>query len=154
MAVGTTVTQNALATIARVAARPADFLAHAISNRRKRPRVSLDPAYTTVTLRRLGQRLMPLEGHVVNLCENGMSVQLDETIAIGTPVTVEFSIAGLGATRSAAWPVIAAAGEVIRLDSDEAVDFPCGPYRMAIKFARLSTIAQAQIARFAIATRC
>jgi len=88
----------------------------------------------------------PLEEHVLDISDTGMAVQVDSQISIGQPVTIEFSIAGLGQLRRETWPTIVAAAEVVRID--DLADFPHGPYRTALRFVRISTMAQAQIARF------
>jgi c-di-GMP-binding flagellar brake protein YcgR len=119
-------------------------------DRRRRRRVPVEPMYTSVTVRVLGKRGEPLEGHVLNLSETGMSVQLDEMMAAGQPLGVEFVVAGLGLFRNGTWPVFALAAEVIRVDDLE--DFPMGPYRVALRFERVPTMVQAQIARFVMNT--
>jgi hypothetical protein len=85
---------------------------------------------------------------VVDLSETGLAVEVDERIGVGQPVTVEFSIAGLGRMRGEQWPTFAAAGEVVRIDNLD--DFPQGPYRTAVRFVRIATMVQAQIARFVV----
>lgn len=117
--------------------------------RRRRRRVQVDSPYTTVILRVLSHRSGPMEGHILDLSENGMAVEIDEKIAPGQPVTAEFRIAGLGRMREEEWPAFAVAAEVVRIDDLE--DFPHGPYKTALKFVRVSTMAQAQIARFVAA---
>jgi len=115
-------------------------------DRRRRRRVTLQPMYTRLNLRVLSRAGGPLEGHVLDISETGMSVQVDDQIPVGQPVTVEFTVAGLGRLRQEEWPSIAAAAEVVRID--DLADFPKGPYRTALRFVRISTMAQAQIARF------
>ena len=115
-------------------------------DRRRRRRVALQPMYTSASVRVLSKPGRPLEGHVLDISETGISVQVDSQIAVGQAVTVEFTIAGLGRLRQEEWPTIAAAAEVVRID--DLADFPQGPYRTALRFVRMSTMAQAQIARF------
>ncbi|MCL2646539.1 MAG: PilZ domain-containing protein [Phycisphaerales bacterium] len=115
-------------------------------DRRRRRRVAVQPMYTKLSLRVLSKAGGPLEGHVLDISETGMSVQIDDQVPVGQPVTVEFAIAGLGRLRQEEWPTIAAAAEVVRID--DLADFPQGPYRTALRFVRMSTMAQAQIARF------
>jgi hypothetical protein len=74
---------------------------------------------------------------------------VDHKIKPGSAVTVEFSVSGLGRIRGNHWPTFAAAAEVLRLDNEE--DFPGGPYRTALRFIRLPSIVQAQIARYILA---
>ena len=115
-------------------------------DRRRRRRVDVQPMYTRLSLRVLSKAGGPLEGHVLNISETGMSVQIDDQVPVGQPVTVEFTIAGLGRLRQEEWPTLAAAAEVVRID--DLADFPHGPYRTALRFVRISTMAQAQIARY------
>jgi hypothetical protein len=61
-------------------------------------------------------------------------------------VTVEFQVAGLGRLRKEEWPTFVATAEVVRLD--DLADFPAGPYRTALRFVRIATMVQAQIARY------
>lgn len=104
--------------------------------------------YTAASLRVLSRQDGPLDGHVVDLSETGMAVEIDEQLPVGTAVTVEFSVSGLGRQRSSSeeWPTYAVAAEVMRIDGLD--DFPFGPYRTALKFVRVPTMVQAQIARF------
>jgi c-di-GMP-binding flagellar brake protein YcgR len=116
--------------------------------RRRRRRVAVPAMYTFVNVRVLGRRGDPLEGHVLDISESGMAVQVDEQIGVGHPVTVEFSIAGLGRQRAEGWPTYAIAAEVVRID--DLADFPAGPYRTALRFVRIPTMVQAQIARYVV----
>ena len=75
-------------------------------------------------------------------------VEIDNLIPIGQAVTAEFSISGLGRAREDHWPTYAVAAEVVRIDN--VPDFPMGPYRTALRFVRIPTMAQAQIARFIV----
>jgi len=117
-------------------------------DRRRRRRVDVPAMYTSVSLRVLSRQGAPLEGHVMDLSETGMAVELDEQIAVGQAVTVEFSVAGLGRMRQEQWPTYAVAAEVMRID--DLVDFPGGPYRTALRFVRIPTMVQAQIARYVV----
>ena len=118
----------------------------ALQERRRRRRVRVQPMYTSVTVRVLSQRGSVIEGHVLDLCENGIAVEIDSQIPLGQSVTVEFRISGLGRLVGDTWAEFAAAAEVVR--HDDADDFPQGPYKMALRFVRISTMAQAQIARY------
>ena len=115
-------------------------------DRRRRRRVAVQPMYSSVHLRMLSKAGVPLEGHVLDISETGISVQIDSQVPVGQAVTVEFTIAGMGRLRKEEWPTIVAAAEVVRID--DLADFPQGPYRTALRFVRVSTMAQAQIARF------
>ena len=117
-----------------------------IRDRRKRKRVKLPPMYTAVTVRALHTRRDPLDGHALDLSESGMSVQLDDMLPPGSPVTIEFMVAGLGQGRRNQWPTFAATAEVTRLQDVD--DFPQGPYNTALRFVKVPTIVQAQIARY------
>jgi c-di-GMP-binding flagellar brake protein YcgR len=117
-----------------------------LQERRRRRRVKVLPMYSSVVVRVLAQRGTPIEGHVLDISENGIAVEVDSQIAVGQAVTVEFRVAGLGRVADDQWLEMTAAGEIVRQDNVQ--DFPGGPYKIAIRFARVSTMAQAQIARF------
>jgi hypothetical protein len=117
-----------------------------LQERRRRRRAHVPPMYTSAIVRVLAQRGEPLEGHVVDLSETGMAVQVDSLIPVGQAVTVEFRVAGLGRIADDQWTEFQAAAVVVRQDDVE--DFPNGPYKMALRFVRIGTMAQAQIARF------
>ena len=102
--------------------------------------------YSSVVVRVLSRKTAPIEGHVINISENGIAVEIDSQIAVGQAVTLEFRIAGLGRVVTDQWSEFAVAAEVARIDDLD--DFPQGPYRIALKFVRISTMAQAQIARY------
>jgi c-di-GMP-binding flagellar brake protein YcgR len=115
-------------------------------DRRRRRRVGVQPMYSCVQVRMLSRKGEPLEGHVLDISENGMAVQIDEQIGVGQAVTLEFQVAGLGRSRKDSWPTFVATAEVVRLD--DLADFPMGPYRTAVRFVRIATMVQAQIARY------
>jgi hypothetical protein len=117
-----------------------------LQERRRRRRAHVPPMYTSAIVRVLSQRNEPLEGHVLDLSETGMAVQVDSLIPVGQAVTVEFRVAGLGRIANDQWTEFAVAAVVVRHDDLE--DFPNGPYKIALRFARIGTMAQAQIARF------
>jgi hypothetical protein len=117
-----------------------------LHERRRRRRASVAPMYSSAIIRVLSRKGEPIEGHVLNVSENGLAVEIDSLIPIGQAVTVEFRVAGLGRIVGDQWAEFAAAAEVARIDDLD--DFPQGPYRIALKFVRISTMAQAQIARF------
>lgn len=116
--------------------------------RRRRRRLKLQPGYTSAVLRVLSEQSPPLEGHVLNLSETGMAIDIDRKLKPGSAVTVEFCVAGLGRMRGSSWPTFAVAAEVVRLDDVD--DAPLGPYKTAVRFVRLPTIVQATIARFIV----
>lgn len=115
-------------------------------DRRKKRRIPVLPMYSAVTLRILATRKDPLEGHIRDLSESGISIELDDLIPVGSPVAIEFRLSGLGRLRGEDWPLFAATAEITRHDNLD--DFPQGPYRMALRFVKLPTMVQAQIARF------
>lgn len=117
-----------------------------LQERRRRRRVAVLPMYSFARVRVLSQRGAEIEGHILDISENGLAVELDSRVAVGQAITVEFRVAGLGRIVEDEWMEIAAAGEVVRQDNLD--DFPGGPYKIAIRFVRMSTMAQAQIARF------
>jgi len=119
--------------------------------KRRRRRVAVTPMYTEAKIRILASRSEPLVGHVINLSETGMMVELDEMIAAGQAITIEFSVAGLGTERADCWPTFAIAGEVVRMDDLD--DFPQGPYHIGLRFVRIPTMVQAQIARYILTQR-
>jgi c-di-GMP-binding flagellar brake protein YcgR len=117
-----------------------------LQERRRRRRAHVPPMYTSAIVRVLAQPGEPLEGHVQDLSETGMAVQVDSLIPVGQAVTVEFRVVGLGRMSNDQWPEFVAAAVVVRHDDVE--DFPHGPYKIALRFVRIGTMAQAQIARF------
>jgi c-di-GMP-binding flagellar brake protein YcgR len=117
-----------------------------LQERRRRRRARVPTMYTSAVVRVLGQRGALLEGHVWDLSETGLAVQVDTLIPVGQAVTVEFRVAGLGRVADDQWMEFAAAAVVVR--QDETDEFPAGPYKLALRFVRIGTMAQAQIARF------
>ena len=115
-------------------------------DRRRRRRVNLQPMYTTVSVRVLSKRDVPLDGHAINLSETGVVVEVDSVIPIGQAVTLELTVAGLGRLREETWPTYSVAAEVVRVD--DLAEFPQGPYRVAMRFVRIPTMTQAAIARY------
>ena len=114
--------------------------------RRRRPRAVVAPMYSAVVVRILNKKHKPIDGHVRNISETGIAVEIDDLVEMGSPVTVEFSVSGLGRERAQTWPTFAATAEIVRHQDVE--DFPQGPYHTALRFVRISSIAQAQIARY------
>ena len=122
----------------------------ALQERRCRRRVAVLPMYTSVTVRILSQREAPMDAHVLDISETGMAIEMDYLPPLGQAVSVEFRVSGLGRVRNDQWTELAAAAQVVRHDNLD--DFPCGPYKVGLRFVRISTMTQAQIARF-IATQ-
>jgi len=94
----------------------------ALQERRRRRRVPVQPMYTSALVRVLSQRGTTLEGHVLDVSENGMAVQIDSLIPLGQSVTVEFRVSGLGRVADGQWTEHVAAAEVVR--HDDLDDFP------------------------------
>ncbi len=117
-------------------------------DRRRRRRVDVPSMYSSAVVRVLTQQSGPIDGHIINLAENGIAVELDHKIPVGHAVTIEFSLTGLGRIRNDEWPTFAVAAEVVRLDNLD--DFPGGPYHTAMRFVRIPTMVQAQIARYIV----
>lgn len=118
----------------------------ALRDRRRKGRAGVPPMYSQVTVRVLNQKSEPIEGHALNVSESGLAAELDHLIPAGSPVTVEFAVAGLGRARPQQWPTFVATAEVTR--TQDVDDFPGGPYHTAFRFVRIPTIVQAQIARY------
>jgi c-di-GMP-binding flagellar brake protein YcgR len=117
-----------------------------IRDRRRKPRIALQPMYTKVVVRALNEKSDPIDGHALDLSEIGLAIELDRLVPIGSPITIEFSVSGLGRLRGSDWPTFAAAGEVVRHANVE--DFPQGPYLTGVRFVRIPSIVQGQIARY------
>ncbi len=117
-----------------------------VKEHRKRRRIALPPMYSAVVVRVLSEQAEPIEGHALNMSESGIAVELDRIVPPGSPVTVEFTVSGLGRARPNDWPVFVAAAEVLRHDDMD--DFPGGPYKTALRFVKIPTMVQAQIARY------
>jgi len=132
------------------AADPRIKLQHAtvtgLQERLRRRRVAVMPMYSSAVVRVLSQKGLLIEGHVLDISENGIAVELDSLVAIGQAVTIEFRVSGLGRVAQGEWSEFAAAGEVVRHENLD--DFPGGPYKHAVRFVRMATMSQAQIARF------
>ena len=67
-----------------------------LQERRRRRRVPVPPMYTQAVVRVLSSKGPPLEGHILDLSETGMLVDLETRIPVGQAVTVEFRVSGLG----------------------------------------------------------
>lgn len=117
--------------------------------RRRRDRVPLRPMYTSVAIRVLQERSEPCEGHILNISESGMAVEIDRNIEVGAAVTVEFSVAGMGRLNREQWPLFVTTAEVTR--SAQQQDFPNGPYVVGLRYLRITTMTQAQITRYILA---
>ena len=114
--------------------------------RRGRRRVAVMPMYSPITVRLISRRQEPLEGHVLDVSETGLAIEMDCLIPIGQPVAIEFRIAGLGRLRADQWTEFTAVAEIVRHENVD--EFPGGPYKMGLRYVQMPTMAQAQIARF------
>jgi len=128
------------------APHPAKPVQMGIRERRRKPRISLQPMYTKVAVRVLNEKSDAIDGHAIDMSEIGMAVELDRLVPIGSSITIEFSVSGLGRLRGTQWPTFVAAGEVVRHANIE--DFPGGPYLTGVRFFRIPSIVQGQIARY------
>lgn len=120
-----------------------------LQERRRRRRAQVMPMYTQAVVRVLSSKEPPLEGHILDVSESGILVDLDSRIQVGQAVTVEFRVAGLGRVIHEEWREYVAAAVVVRHHEED--DFPGGPHRMGLRWVRISTMAQGQIARFVAA---
>ncbi len=125
------------------------FKAPQIDDRRRSQRAPTLPAYTAVAVRVLTQRQEPVEGHVLNVSETGLAVELDERLMPGAAVTVEFCVSGMGDPDGQEWPTHRATAEVVR--NDDVEDFPGGPYPTALNFVHIGPAERANIATFVAA---
>ena len=96
-------------------------------NRRAHERLYLPPMYTTVTARsrRSGARRR-LQGHVYDISEGGVRIELDEPLVPGERITIDLALPG--ATSG-----VMVRGSVVWVNDDD--DDP-GPRRMAVRFER------------------
>lgn len=117
-----------------------------LDDRRRSQRVPTLPAYTAVAVRVLTQRQEPMEGHVLNVSETGLAVELDDQLLPGSAVTVEFCVSGLGDPNGEEWPTHRATAEVVR--NGDVEDFPAGPYQAALNFIHIGPAERANIASF------
>lgn len=117
-----------------------------LQERRRRRRAIVPPMYSWARVRVLAQRDSEIEAHVLDISETGMALEMDSLVPVGQPVTIEFRLSGLGRIRDGEWTEFAAAAEIVR--HDQVDDFPGGPYKVAVRFVQMPTMAQAQIARF------
>jgi hypothetical protein len=101
-------------------------------NRRAHERFYLPPMYTTVTARsrRSGNRRL-LQGHVYDISEGGVRIELDEPLIPGERITIDLALPG--ATSG-----VMVRGSVVWVNDDE--DDP-GPRRMAVRFERFRGLA-------------
>lgn len=106
-------------------------------NRRQFDRFALAPMYTPVTVRRLDNSAMCLEGHAYNLSRGGIQFELDLPIEPGTPVAVQIELPAANRAEARVGGdgerTISAFGNVVWLDESEP-----GPARMAVAISRFA----------------
>ncbi|MEM8756198.1 MAG: PilZ domain-containing protein [Planctomycetota bacterium] len=107
------------------------------NERRRSPRFALDPMYHRVAVRRLDEDDFAEEGHCWDISEGGVSFELDEPIAPGTPVVLQIDLPPnpdgtpilVGPGRS-----VFAFANVVWLTGEDGL----GPARMAAAFTRFA----------------
>ena len=98
-----------------------------ITERRRHDRFTVEPMYSSVTVRRISRGVLAseaTEGHVYNVSLGGMRFELDEPLPKGALISIELELPGCDA-------LICATARIVRLFSE--IDDP-GPRRMAIEF--------------------
>jgi hypothetical protein len=118
-------------TLASIA--PKHTMTSEILNRRNAERFKLGTALVAVVVGAHGRTAETkgfFEGHAYDVSQDGIRIELDSTLPVGTPVEVEMHMPGMGAIRLI--------GEVAR-EFDE-IDDP-GPRRMGIHVVRGATAA-------------
>lgn len=105
-----------------------------LRNRRRHPRIRVQPMYTSVSVQRIEQRdagfgMCRLEGHAYDVSLTGVRIELDVSLAVGEQVTVSLGLPG--ATRD-----INAKGDVVWVNDED--DDP-GPRRAALVFTGFVT---------------
>ena len=112
---------------------PKHTMTSEILNRRNAERFKLGTALVAVVVGAHGRTAETkgfFEGHAYDVSHDGIRIELDSTLPVGTPVEVEMHMPGMGAIRLI--------GEVAR-EFDE-IDDP-GPRRMGIHVVRGATAA-------------
>jgi len=95
--------------------------------RRIFPRLRLTPGYSAAYVQVIENGVARiLDGHVYDVSEGGVRIELDEALPIGTDVSICLQLSGAAAG-------IFAAGNIVRVFDDG--DDP-GPRRMALSFRR------------------
>ena len=112
-------------------------------NRRAHARLSLRPMYTAVTARRRRGRPASLCGHVYDISQAGLRIELDEPLQPDESVTLRLDLPAAGTVNASARVVWVSDGH----------DDP-GPRRAALRFTRFATPAdRAGLARL-LASNC
>jgi hypothetical protein len=92
---------------------------------RNRRRLALQAMYTHVRVRPRGTRLYRWSGHIYDVSESGMRMELDEQVEDGTNVEISAALPGKRAT------IIRARGTIVRRHDDDAEP---GPVRLGVSF--------------------
>lgn len=92
---------------------------------RDQPRLKLPAMYTYVRARRRGDQRYRWTGHVYDISESGMRLELDEPIEFGTEVEVRAMLPGREHI------VVEASGRIVRFHDE--IEEP-GPVRMGMMF--------------------
>lgn len=114
------------------------------SELRKHPRLSLPPMYTLVRVRPTGQASYKWTGHIYDISESGMRIELDNDVADGTVVDLRAMLPGVGHTT------IRATARVVRRHDDVE---DRGPVRMGVTFERFDQSQDRRTLREYIAQR-
>lgn len=102
------------------------------SDRRQADRIQLPAPYTAVAVQPMvaePDHAAELEGHLYDLSQSGVRLELDEELPIGTVVALRLILPGRQPVA------IRAVGEVVRCHEDE----DAGPIRMGVHFDRFMT---------------
>lgn len=103
---------------------------HAIE-RRRHDRYRLSPMYTSVTARDGDGIGADQAGHVYDISEGGVRIELDEPVEVGQFLALDLELPGMD-------DPVCATGDVVWVNDSQ--DDP-GPRRMALRFRRFETTA-------------
>lgn len=98
-------------------------------NRRRDPRLTLQPMYTSVRARPRGRSRRAFQGHVYDISRSGARIELDQPLKVGSTVHLTMRLPAAGGA------INAAARIVWRHDEH---DDP-GPRRMAVCFTEFKS---------------
>ncbi|MCC5830277.1 MAG: PilZ domain-containing protein [Phycisphaeraceae bacterium] len=99
------------------------------SDRRQADRMQLPAPYTAVEVRPVEADAAEFEGHLYDLSQTGLRLEIDEDLPIGTMVRLRMVLPGRQPVS------VRARGEVVRCHDDEL----SGPIRLGIHFERFET---------------
>ncbi len=112
-----------------------------ITERRRHDRFTVEPMYSSVTVRRILRGVLAdeaVEGNAYNLSLGGIRFELDAPLPKGALISIEIELPGCPAP-------ICATARVVRVFS--AIDDP-GPRRMAVEFASFAQDSRATLERY------